>query len=206
MRMRLPSAERSRPYAIGLLLLALAAAYGIGLHWWWTAPMLSMGQQMDDLREQELRFRMLAQQRPAIEQRLAAVRRIEAENPAFLPEASVELAQAGLTQRIESEVGTVSPDHSSCNISQRTPTASSVPERYQRVVVQVRLLCGMSEFSALLHALEGGRPQLFVANLNIISRVGFVTQSGTPDNSTPLDIAFDLYGYLRPGVGVGNAH
>ena len=204
--MRLPSGERSRTYAIGLLLLALAAAYGIGLHWWWTSPMLEMGQHMNDLREQELRFRMLAQQRPAIEQRLAAVRRSEASNPAFLSEASVELAQAGLTQRIESEVGIVSPDHGSCTISQRTPTAAANPERYQRVVVQVRLLCGMNEFSALLHAFEGGRPQLFVANLNIISRVGFVTQSGAPDTSAPLDIAFDLYGYLRPGVGGGNAH
>lgn len=204
--MRLPSTERSRSYALALLLLALAAAYGIGLHWWWTAPMVAMGQRMDDLREQELRFRMLAQQRPAIEQRLAEVRRIEATNPAFLPEASVELAQAGLTQRIESEVGAVSPDHGSCTISQRTPTASSVPEHYQRVVVQVRLLCGMGEFTALLHAFESGRPQLFVSNLNIISRTGFVTQSGAADTSTPLDIAFDLYGYLRPGVGSGDAH
>jgi general secretion pathway protein M len=74
------------------------------------------------------------------------------------------------------------------------------------VDVQVRLLCGMSEFSALLHALESGRPQLFVDNLNIISRVGFVTQSGAADTSTPLDIAFDLYGYLRPGIGGGDAH
>lgn len=204
--MRQPNAERSRAYAIGLLLVTLVAAYGIGLHWWWTAPMLTMGQRMDDLREQELRFRMLAQQRPAIEQRLADMRRIEAANPAFLPEASVELAQAGLTQRIESQVGAVSPGHTSCTITQRTPTASTVPERYQRVLVQVRLLCGMSEFSSLLHAFESGRPQLFVANLNIISRVGFVNQNGAADTSSPLDIAFDLYGYLRPGAGGGDAH
>ncbi len=199
------NARRSRWSAIGLLLLTLAAAYAIGLHWWWTSPMLAMGQRMDELREQELRFRMLAQQRPAIEQRLAQLRKSEQDNPAFLPEASVELAQAGLSQRIETEVGAVSPDHGSCSITQRTPTPNNAPERYQRVVVQVRLLCGMSEFSALLHSLESGRPQLFVGNLNIIGRVGFAA-NGAPETSGPLDIAFDVYGYLRPGVGASNAN
>ncbi len=203
--MRLPSPERSRSYALGLLLLALAVAYLIGVHWWWTAPMLSMGQRMDDLRAQELHLRMLAQQKPDIEKRLAAVRRIEAANPGFLPEASVELAQAGLTKLIESQVGLVSPDHSTCMISQRTPTASAIPERYQRVLVQVRLQCGMNEFSALLHAFENGRPQLFVDNLNIISRTGFAPLGGA-DAAAPLEMSFDLYGYLRPGVGGGNGH
>lgn len=202
--MRLPSPERSRPYAIGLLLLAVGAVYLAGLHWWWTAPMLSMGQQMDDLRSEELRMRMTADQRPAIEKRLADVRRIEAANPGFLPEATVELAQAGLTKRIESQVRVASPDHTACTIIQRTPTATAIPERYQRVLVQVRLQCGMSEFSTLLHAFEGGRPQLFVDNLNIISRSGFST-AAAPDAGTALDISFDLYGYLRPGVGGGDA-
>lgn len=206
--MRLPSAERGRPLAIGLLLLAVALAYLIGLHWWWTAPMVSMGQRMDDLRTQELRMRMLASERPAIEQRLAEVRRSEAANPGFLPETSVELASAGLVQRMDAQLEAINPGHSACTITQRTPIASvsATPERYQRVVVQVHMLCGMSDFSQLLHTFEGGRPQLFVDNLNIISRTGFVAQTGAPDTGGSLDIAFDLYGFLRPGVGGGSAH
>ncbi len=202
--MPLPSAERSRGYAIGLLVLAIAVVYLAGLHWWWTAPMLSMGHRIEDLRTQELQMRMDAKQRPEIEKRLADVRRSEAANPGFLPEATVELAQAGLVKRMESQIESVSPDHVACSISQRTPTAwAGVPERYQRVVVQVRLLCGMSEFSALLHAFEGGRPELFIANLNIISRRGFSPDPSAPvaDTGAPLDIAFDLYGYLRSGAG-----
>ena len=203
--MRLPSAERSRPTAIGLLLIALLAGYLVGLHWWWTAPMLAMDDQMQELREQELANRMRARQRPEIEKRLTALRRTEATNPGFLPEATVQLAQAGLAQRIESQLAVISPDHGACTINQRTPTDATTTERYQRVIVQVRLLCGMGEFTALLHAFESGRPQLFVANLNIISRSGFVAQTGAADSSTPLDIAFDLYGYMRPGVGAANA-
>ena len=203
--MRLPSAERGRLKAIGLLLLAVALAYLVLLHWWWTAPMLSMGDRMQELRAEELHMRMLAQQQPAIEQRLAAVRSSEAANPGFLPEATTELASAGLVQRMESQLDAISPGHASCNITQRTPVPSTISERYQRVVLQVRMLCGMSEFNGLLHAFEGGRPQLFVNNLNIISRRGFVSDTGALDTSAPLDITFDLSGYLRPGIGGGNA-
>jgi general secretion pathway protein M len=192
---------RGRAYALGLLVLALALVYLIAVHWWWTAPMLSMGANMDDLRDQELHMRMLAHERPMIEKRLVEMRQIEAANPGFLPEATVELAQAGLVQRMEKQVAAVSPDHGACTISQRTPTAWGVQERYQRVVVQVRLLCGMGEFSALLHTFENGRPQLFLSNLNIISRRGFVPDNSGTDPGAPLDIAFDLYGYLRPGTG-----
>jgi general secretion pathway protein M len=163
--------------------------------------MLSMGDHIEDLRGQELDMRMRVQQRPEIEKRLAQVRQSEAANPGFLPEATVELAQAGLVQRMVAQVAAVSPDPTSCTISQRTPTPwAGTPERYQRVVVQVRLLCGISEFSALLHAFESGRPQLFVANLNIISRRGFTPDNTNADTTAPLDIAFDLYGYLRPGT------
>jgi general secretion pathway protein M len=201
--MRQPRAEQQgRLYAIGLLLLALAIFYGIGLHWWWSAPMLSMGDRIDELRGQELSMRMTAHARPAIEKRLDEVRRLEAANPGFLPEASVELAQAGLTQRIESQIAQVSPDHAACTIVQRTPTPWAGPaERYDRVVVQVRLLCGMNEFSALLHEFESGRPQLFIANLNIISQHGFSPDPAAANNTAPLNISFDLYGYIRGGGG-----
>lgn len=192
--------ENGRPLAVGLLLLALALLYGVGLHWWWTAPMLTMGDQVEQLRQQDLQLRMTIAQKPLIEKRLQQVRKVEAANPGFLSEASVELAQAGLTQRIESEIAAVSPDHSACSIVQRTPTPwAGAPERYQRVVVQVRLLCGMREFSALLHAFEGGRPELFVDNLNILSQHTFIAENDATDTSQPLNISFDLYGYLRPG-------
>lgn len=194
------NAGRDRLAAVGLLLLVLALAYAIGLHWWWTSPMLDMGRQMQDLREQELRLRMLALQRPQIEKRLAMLRQSQTDNPAFLPEASAELAQAGLTQRIDSEVSAVSPDHGGCNISQRTPVASTVPERYQRVDVQVHLLCGMNEFAGLLHSLESGRPQLFVTNLNIIGRSNGIGANGVPESNGAMDVTFDIYGYLRPGI------
>jgi general secretion pathway protein M len=198
--MRLASPEYGRLKALGLLALALALVYLLGMHWWWTAPMRTMGQQMEELRDQELRMRMIAMQRPQIEKRLAEVRKLEASNPGFLPENSVELASAGLAQRLESLITIASPDKTACTITQRTPTPSTTQEAYQRVVVQVRMLCGMGEFSAFLHEVEGGRPQLFVDELNIISRHNMVAEGQAADSGA-LDISFNLYGYLRPSGG-----
>lgn len=193
--------EHGRIKALGLLALAMVVVYLLGLHWWWTAPMLSMGQQMEQLRDQEQRMRMIAKQRPAIEKRLAGVRRLEANNPGFLPEASVELASAGLAQRLQTLIATASPEKTACTITQRTPTPSTTQDAYQRVVVQVRMLCGMGEFSAFLHEVEGGRPQLFVDDLNIISRSTFTPENQQGAVNSGLDISFNLYGYLRSDGG-----
>jgi len=196
-----PSTEHGRLYALGLLVLVVALAYGVGLHWWWTAPMLAMEDRIEELRQQELQARMELRERPIIEKRLAEVRRLEAENPGFLPEASVELAQAGLTQRINSQIDAVSPDHAACTIVQRTPTPwAGAAETYQRVVVQVRLQCGIEQLAAVLHAFESGRPQLFVANLNIINPHSFNADTGAVENAAALTVSFDLYGYIRSGA------
>ena len=62
-------------------------------------------------------------------------------------------------------------------------------------MVQVRLRCGMGELAAVLHALESGSPQLFIDNLDVLSRRSYLTAGG--ETSSGLDVSFDLYGYLK---------
>lgn len=193
--MRLP-AERSRWSALGLLALVLALAYFVGLHWWWTAPQLALRAELAELREQELRLRMHAAQAVRIQEKLAEVQAFEAGNPGFLPENTVELATAGLVQRLETVVQQASPTRERCQLTGRTPSTARVQERYPRVVVQVRLRCGMEEFVAVLHALESGRPELFVDNLAVLSRRSLMA-AGASGTASALDISFDLYGYLH---------
>jgi general secretion pathway protein M len=184
----------------GLLLIAALAAlaYFVGVHWWFTAPMLQMGGQIEELRHAELALRMESRQRPEIEKRLAQVQQFEAENPGFLPEANKELATAGLVQRLEQVVQAGSPRPESCQITARTPAdAVAGKEPYPRVVVQVRLRCGMGELAAVLHALESSSPQLFVDNLDVLSRRSYLAAG---NEGGALDVSFDLYGYLAPGA------
>lgn len=192
--------ERERWLALGLLLLALAVAYALLVHPWWTMPMRDANQRVQELRERELRVRTQLQQAPEIQRRLAQAQALAARQPGFLAEPSAELATAGLVQRLEAVVAQASPGNRSCAIQNRSPLASTASrEPFQRVVVQVRLRCGTEETAAVLHALESGSPRLFVDNLNLLAqRYSFL--GGNREGNSGLDVSFDLYGYLRPSA------
>ena len=193
-----PAAERLRVAAIAAA--ALAVVYLVALHWWFTAPMLAMGDQIASLRDEELALRMEIAQRPELERELARVREFEAGNPGFLPEANRQLATAALVQRLESVVGQASPQASRCQITARTPSDTRSEDPFERATVQVRLRCGMAELGAVLHALESGSPQLFVDNLDLLSRRSYL---GTGLEGGALDVSFDLYGYLKSPTAGG---
>ncbi|MFC3813504.1 type II secretion system protein GspM [Lysobacter sp. GCM10012299] len=193
--------DRDRWLALGLFLVAVALAYLVLVHPWFTAPMIEASERLQTLQERELRQRMQLQQAPLVAQRLQQLRAQQAQQPGFLPESSAELATAGLVQRLEAVVAQASPGNRSCAISNRSPLSEPRRERYARVVVQVRMRCGSPELAAVLHALESGAPRLFVGNLNILSSRGYFLPGNTqPGGDGGLDVSFDLSGYLRPGA------
>ncbi len=192
-------AERDRWLALALLVGALALAYGVLVHPWWTVPMRAAHAEVQSLLQREQRLRAQLRQAPEVSARLAQVRAAQANAPGFLPESTLELASAGLIRRLEAVVAQASPGNRSCVIQNRAPLDPGIRERYPRVTVQVRLRCGVPETAAVLHALEVGAPRLFVGNLNIIAnRMYFSPGTGAPQNDGGLDVAFDLYGYLAP--------
>jgi general secretion pathway protein M len=191
-----PTATPKRLRVLIGVAAAIAVAYLLLVHWWFAAPMLAMGEQIEDLRTQELELRMEAAQRPQIEQQLARVHQFETDNPGFLPEANKDLASASLVQRLEQVVGSASPNPNACQITARTPADMPTKEPFARVLVQVRLRCGMGELAAVLHSLESGSPQLFVDNLDLLSRRSYLPSSMDGEGGA-LDVSFDLYGYLK---------
>jgi general secretion pathway protein M len=186
-------ADRAR--ILGGVAIAALVAYVVLVHWWFTAPMLQLGDDISALRDEERQLRAEVAQRPEIERRLAQVRQFEAGNPGFLPEASRELASAGLVQRLQQVIATASPNPNACQIVAQTPSDAPSTDRFPRVLVQVRLHCGMAEFAGVLHALEGGSPQLFIDNLDLLSRRSYLGAGN--EAATGMDVSFDLYGYLR---------
>jgi len=187
-----PVPERAKVLAVLAALMALA--YLVLLHWWWTAPMLAMGDEIARLRDEELALRMEIAQRPELERELVRVREFEANNPGFLPETNKQLATAALVQRLESVMSGARQQSGRCQITARTPSDARVQEPFVRATVQVRLRCDMAELGAVLHALESGSPQLFVNNLDLLSRTSYL---GVGQQNTGLDVSFDLYGYIK---------
>lgn len=194
-----PVADRDRWLALGLLAAALALAYLVLVHPWWTVPMLAQSDRIDTLQQRELRARMQLQQAPQVRQALARVREQQQRSAGFLPESTAELATAGLIKRLETVVAEASPGNRACAIANRSPLTEPGSERYVRVAVQVRLRCGVPETAAVLHALESGAPRLFVDNLNMLAQRYFaMADQAGQQGSGGLDVSFDLYGYLRP--------
>lgn len=195
----LPDARRGRLLAVLLLLIALLVAYLLFAHWWFVAPLLQSRGELIELRDEEARYRATAQQRKAVEERLAEVRAFEAGNPGFLTEANFDLAASALIQRLQEQVNLLGAGER-CLVVSRTPSRNREEEPFERVTVKVRMRCEMEHFSAVLHGLESGSPQLFVAELGVTSRRGIAPQ-GQAAPAGYLDIAFDLYGYLRQKGG-----
>ncbi len=194
--MPLAVTDRDRWLALALLLAALLLGYFILVHPWWTVPMQEVGARIGELRERELRIRTQLQQAPQVQRELAAAIAQQAQRPGFLPEATVELATAGLVQRLETIVKQASPGNRSCAIANQSPLAVAGREIYPRVVVQVRLQCGVPELASVLHQIESGSPRLFVENLNILPQ-RYAFQAGESGGGG-VDVNFDLYGYLKP--------
>ena len=174
------------------LAIAAGLVYLVAVHWWFTAPMLRMGDEITALR-------MEIAQKPQLEAELARVRAFEAGNPGFLQETNRQLATAALVQRLEAVVQGASPNPAACQITARTPSEATTDEPFVRATVRVGMRCAMPELGAVLHALENGSPQLFVDNLDILSRRTYL---GTGQEGGLLDVGFDLYGYLKTAAEV----
>jgi general secretion pathway protein M len=191
--------DRDRWLALGLLVAALALAYFVLLHPWWTVPMMDTEDRIATLQARELRVRTQLAQAPAVERRLVQVREALRGRPGFLPEATPELATAGLVKRLETVVVQASPGNRSCAITNRSPLSEQRPaERFPRVTVQVRLRCGAGELASVLHSLESGSPRVFIENLNILAQRYFYMPGQGKAQSGGLDVSFDLYGYIAP--------
>jgi general secretion pathway protein M len=195
--------DRDRWLALAVLAGVLALAYLLCVHPWWTVPMLEVNDRIESLQARDLRARMELKQAPDIRKRLQALQAQSRRVAGFMPERSPELATASLVKRLETAVVEASPGNRSCAITNRSPATETRPQRFPRVVVQVRLRCGNPELAAVLYSLESGSPRLFIDNLNILSTGYFVTQQGR--SGAGLDVSFDLYGYLKPLPGAANA-
>jgi len=149
--------------------------------------------------------RMQLQQQPQIERRLQQALALTSRRPGFLLESSAELATSGLVQRLQNVVAEASPGNRSCAISTQSPLTETSDDRFRRIVVQVRLRCGVPELLAVLHALESDSPRLFIENLDVLAQRNFFLagQAGTQQGG--IDVSFNLYGYLRATPGATGA-
>ena len=185
--------------AVVLLLIVLMLIYLVGVHWWFVAPHLQLRAEMGDLREQQLNFRQVSAEKPEIDKRLAEVKAYEQGNQAFLAEADANAASAALIQRLKQSMSDHAEDEARCTTVSTQAYNGGEEELYKRVTVQVRLKCDLEPLAAVLHDLENGKPYLFIDQVMIYKQQSY-RPPGVNVAPTPLDVRFNLSGYLRqPG-------
>ena len=188
-----------RLLAVVLLLIVLMLIYLVGVHWWFVAPQLQMRADMQDLREQQQRFRRTTAEKPAIEKRLAEVKAYEQGNQAFLAETDANAASAALIQRMKQAMSDHAKDEKRCQQISAQSYNGGEEELYKRVTVQVRLRCDLEPLAAVLYDLENGKPYLFIDQVMIYRQQSY-TPPGAKIAPIPLDVRFNVSGYLRqPG-------
>ena len=202
----------SRIAAIVLSLLVLVLAYFVLLHWWFVAPLQQIQSEMVDLRDTHSRFAAAIAEKPALQQRIAALGAGQAASSAFLAEDDPNTAAADLMQRVVDVVGT-STQGGNCVVSQKMPMPNppaTAGEPYHKAAVSISLSCDIEPLATVLQALEQGTPYLFIDDLSIYRNPVAAQQS----NVAPLEVQFTLSGYVRPpraapaaaapGAAIGN--
>jgi general secretion pathway protein M len=190
------SPRDSRVAAIGLLLLALVIGYFVLLHWWFVAPLRQIRSDMVDLRDTQSRFAAAIAEKPALQQRIAALGAGQAASNAFLAEDDPNTAAADLMQRVVDVVGSHTQS-GSCQVSQKVPIPNppaTSGEPYRKAAVSINLSCDIESLAQVLQALEQGTPYVFIDDLSIYRNPVAAQQN----HAAPLEVQFTLSGYVRP--------
>lgn len=194
MRLRLTAREQ-RGAALTLAASVLLAAYWLGVHWWFTAPLQSISDDMDTLRTNQQRYQALQAQRPIIEAQLAEAKSTPQSNERLLSDADTGAATAQLMQLVSSKLQLVTTPDSNCNMTNRMPITASESGPYKQVKVSINLDCSIQPLSALLYQLENGRVSLFV---DVLSLRRSAQQSPEQNHRLTAQILVSAYVRLPP--------
>lgn len=192
----------SRAAAILLLAIVLVVGYFVFVHWWFVAPQLAMGDEMDDLRDTQRRYAAAIAERPQLEKRLAALEQGQTRSDAFLSGDDTNAAAAGLMQRIV-DVAAAHKEDGACDVVQKMPVPSQekAGEPYRKVTVNISLRCQMQPMAAVLHDIEEEAPYLFIEDFSIYRNPVAARNGG----NAPLEVQFTVSGYIHASARAAKA-
>ena len=189
------SQERLRPShcfrALALLSLIIVLAAAAALLPWWQ-KISEYDAQSSSYLDQLERYRNMNQRRPELLAQLAAIREQLRLSEYYIDAATPALAAAELQKKAKQVV-----EQAGGKLVSTQNIAGSIQENPGRIAVRVRMTGGVEIVAEVLHALEGGRPLLFVEELTIRSNKRVRGRRGNRTTEFVLDSTFDLVGFLR---------
>ncbi|GAB4181773.1 MAG: hypothetical protein Tsb002_02160 [Wenzhouxiangellaceae bacterium] len=193
----LPDREQGRPFALILLATLLVLIYFVFFHWF-VLRHLEYADTLEVQRERLGSIRSRVAQRPLLEARLEQLRENRQDDALFLQESNFDTAAAQLTRRLKDTIGTQAEDAERCQVVSNQNMRPRDRERFEKVVVKVRMRCTLPDFVKVMGELENGLPLILIDNLNIYQQVVMrSTRARRGLSPSNLDIRFDMLGYLR---------
>jgi len=187
-----PDSLLSRTLALVLLALALLGGGRLVV-----APLLAAFQDNASRIEQAevllRRYRALAEQRPAMADRLAAQQELAASAAGYLQGPSDALAAAQLQDRVKSAIEGAGGELLSTQILPARAIEDIAVIR--RVVLRVQFDVTIEGLAKALYELESGQPYLLIDQLSV--REQRARQRDESEMEARLDISLELSGYLH---------
>lgn len=191
-----PEQGKGRLTAVLLAVIVLILVYLVGFHWF-ILRHLEYGEEIASLREQLGRFERVAAQRDDYQALLRELQSRRSDAALFLEGAEFNEAAAGLSEQLNRTVQALAEQD--CQIVSRQPVRPRVEERYQKVVVNARMRCGIEDLKRIVYSLETGAPMIMAEELTVIKQRTRTSRRNTEPQPTTLDVRFNMAGYLREG-------
>ncbi len=173
----------------GLLLLT-----GLLVIWPWSAQYNAYDEEIAEQTSQLARFRNLATHRPDLEAELQQVGEAADRSRYYIRASTPAVGAAALQKQAKRIIDT----HRGKLVStQALPVQDD--GKAVRIAIRVRMSIGPEALADVLHALEAGRPLLFIENLSIRARSARRGRQRRPSTAVAsnLDVRYDLAGYMR---------
>ncbi len=199
--MRKLKPAESRLAALLLVLLVLALAWLVLVHWWFVAPLRDIDAQMRSLRGDQQRYAGLVAQREVLRKRLASLSHDQADVGDFLAGSDSHAATAALMQYMVERTAAHTA-LGTCEVTQKmpVPSAAKADAPYRRVSANINMRCSMQALAAVLNDMAYGKPRLFVDNFSV-----YRTPVKSDDGSvSPLDVQMTVSGYTQQKTGGGS--
>jgi general secretion pathway protein M len=184
------SPPMSRIVAVGLLCLLAATVYAILIR-----PLVELyGSQQQEIAEQKQlldRYERYAAARADLTEQLEALRSDRSAQEGYLQGDNETLVAAELQNRIRSIVQATGAKLSSTQVLQGSDEAN-----FRRISVRVTMTCNVVDLQKIFHQLEGGRPYLFLDNVDVSGEQAR-RRSGERGEREDLNVSFDVYGFMR---------
>jgi len=195
MRRPLTPRERRGAALIGLALV-LGAVYWLLIDSWFAGPLRAMGEQAEQLREQQQRYAGVLRQADSLRQQLQQARQDPTSSTSLLPGDDPSAVAADLMQRIADLINSRATVGGGCSLTQRMPITPEQDnsEPYRQVKVSLTLNCAIEPLTAILHELEYQRPFLFVDEMSIRRSPNAPASGG----AGKLVVHLLVRGYLQP--------